>query len=99
MALWEASLCVENLQYIDREFRELMRYSICATYNSNPFLKHPVKLQDIYDTPWDSKSIDYNTWKATGGGNFNEDAVADKEFIDAQTERMKAFIQGIEKQG
>ena len=98
MSMWEASVCVENLQYIDREFRELMRYSICATYNSNPFLKHPVKLQDIFDTPWDSKAVDYNAWKQSGGANFNEDEVPEQEMLDAQKERMKAFIQGMEKQ-
>lgn len=96
MTMYELYNTIENLNFVDRNERELLRYSICATYNSNPFLKKRVKLEDVMELPWDKKSLDVNAWKMTGQKNFNEDEVPSQETVDNTKERMKNFINMVE---
>lgn len=96
MTMYELYNTIENLNFVDRNERELLRYSICATYNSNPFLKKRVKLEDVMELPWDKKTLDVNAWKMTGQKNFNEDEVPTQETVDNTKERMKNFINMVE---
>lgn len=96
MTVYELYNTVENLNYVDRNERELLRYNICSTINSNPFLKKHIKLTDVMELPWDKKLLDVNAWKATGSKSFNEDEVPTAEEVDKTAERMKHFIEVVE---
>lgn len=98
MTMYELYNCVENLNFVDRNERELLRYSICATYNSNPFLKKHIKLEDVMSLPWDKKLLDYKAWEMTGKKSFNEDEVPTQEKVQQTKERMNSFINMIESQ-
>jgi hypothetical protein len=96
MTIYELYNTLENLNFVDRNERELLRYCICATYNSNPFLKKHIKLTDVMELPWDKKTLDVNAWKMTGSKSFNEDEVPTAEEVDKTAERMKQFIKAVE---
>lgn len=98
MTMYELYNCVENINFIDRNERELLRYSICATYNSNPFLKKRIKLEDVMELPWDKKQLDYKAWEMTGKKDFNEDEVPTQDTINKTKEKMNNFINMIENQ-
>lgn len=90
MSVTEAYICIDNLTYIDKLERELMRYSICATYNSNPFLKKQVKLEEVMELPWDKKHV-YSLEEAKLLGDFNQDDVVTEKEIERAKEKIKAM--------
>lgn len=57
MSIAEAVICLENIQYTDITFKNIMRYNIWTMYNSNPWIKNKnIKITDIMELPWDDRS-------------------------------------------
>ena len=51
LKLYEASDIVKNLEYVDRNDRELKRYQLYVAIQSNS--KNKIALQDVLSLPWD----------------------------------------------
>jgi hypothetical protein len=48
---------MDNLDYTDFTFRNLIRYQIWSLYNSNAFGKNKNKIEDILELPWDKSRL------------------------------------------
>lgn len=48
---------MDNLDYTDFTFRNLIRYQIWSLYNSNAFGKNKNKIEDILELPWDKNRL------------------------------------------
>ena len=55
---WELNTIVENIQYLDKNEREIDRYKLYVSIQSNS--KKKLKPEDILKLPWDSNSD--NEW-------------------------------------
>ena len=48
---------MDNIDYTDFTFRNLIRYQIWSLYNSNAFGKNKNKIEDILELPWDKNRL------------------------------------------
>jgi len=48
---------MDNIDYTDFTFRNLIRYQIWSLYNSNAFGKNKNKIEDILELPWDKSRL------------------------------------------
>lgn len=66
MGIIDAWKCIENIPFLDRNQRELARYSISAIYNNHPFRKNPIKIEEIMELPWDESKMSIEEAKLKG---------------------------------
>ena len=53
---WEAAELIQNIEYVDRNERELIRYQLYAAIQPN--IKKRISLKDVFSLPWDKKHHD-----------------------------------------
>lgn len=56
MSEYEASECIKNCEFVDRNYREIMRYQLYVSVQSNS--KKKLSPEDIISLPWDDKYLD-----------------------------------------
>lgn len=91
MGLIDAWKCIELIPFLDRDYRELTRYSITAIYNNNPFRKHQVKVEDVLQLPWDEHEMTPQEAKLLGIELNNE--------LDVDTRNRMKDLESMIKEG
>lgn len=81
MSEYEANDCLKNINYVDRNDRELSRYQLYVDINSHS--KNPVQMKDILSLPWDNVFLNESEF------TYNEE---DKKILDDKADSFADML-------